>query len=65
MLQELFDLSGNSALITGSSQGIGFTIARGLGLAGGPVQVEGHQRIRLASARRPCGPPLERKGMDR
>jgi len=31
----LFDLSGKRALITGSSQGIGLTLARGLGEAGG------------------------------
>ena len=30
MAQGLFDLTGRRALITGSSQGIGFALARGL-----------------------------------
>ena len=34
MKNELFDLSNKIALVTGSGQGLGFTIARGLGMAG-------------------------------
>ncbi len=34
MKNELFNLSNKIALITGSGQGLGFTIARGLGMAG-------------------------------
>jgi len=34
MNTRLFDLKGRVALVTGSSQGLGFTIARGLGEAG-------------------------------
>jgi gluconate 5-dehydrogenase len=34
MSLSLFDLSGKRALVTGSSQGIGFALARGLAAAG-------------------------------
>ncbi|NIN01226.1 MAG: gluconate 5-dehydrogenase, partial [candidate division Zixibacteria bacterium] len=34
MMQPLFDLRDKVALITGSSHGLGFSIARGLGQAG-------------------------------
>ena len=34
MKNELFDLSNKIALVTGSGQGLGFAIARGLGMAG-------------------------------
>ena len=33
-LSELFDLSGRTALVTGGNSGIGFALARALGLAG-------------------------------
>lgn len=39
MAHELFDLSGRMALVTGSSRGIGFALARGLGQAGAAVVV--------------------------
>ena len=38
---ELFDLTGRRALITGSSQGIGFTIAQGLADYGAEVVLNG------------------------
>jgi len=41
MIHSLFDLSGKIALITGSSQGIGFGIARGLGQAGATIILNG------------------------
>jgi gluconate 5-dehydrogenase len=43
----LFDLSGRTALITGSSRGIGLTIARGLGRAGARIVLNGRDPGRL------------------
>ncbi|MCJ7729066.1 MAG: SDR family NAD(P)-dependent oxidoreductase, partial [Sedimentisphaerales bacterium] len=50
MSLELFDLSGKAALITGSSRGIGFTIAEGLGEAGATIVVNGVDEKRLSKA---------------
>ena len=47
---ELFDLTGKTALITGSSQGIGFALARGLAEAGARVVLNGRERGKLANA---------------
>ena len=41
MSTNLFDLSGRTALVTGSSRGIGFTLARGLARAGARVALNG------------------------
>ena len=46
----LFDLTGRTALITGSSQGIGFTLAEGLRAAGARVLLNGRDRDKLAAA---------------
>ena len=46
----LFDLSGKTALITGSSQGIGFALARGLAAAGAAIVVNGRDEAKLADA---------------
>ena len=46
----LFDLTGKRALITGSSQGIGFALAQGLAGAGAQVVLNGRDRDRLAAA---------------
>jgi gluconate 5-dehydrogenase len=43
----LFDLSGRTALITGSSKGIGFGLARGLGQAGARVVLNGRRQAPL------------------
>jgi gluconate 5-dehydrogenase len=48
---KLFDLSGRIALVTGSSDGIGLALARGLGLAGARVIVNGRNLAKLAAAR--------------
>jgi gluconate 5-dehydrogenase len=46
----MFDLAGRSALITGSSTGIGFALARGLGAAGARVILNGRNEARLRDA---------------
>ena len=50
MAQSLFDLSGRVALVTGSSQGIGLALARGLAEAGAQVVLNGRDPDRLAQA---------------
>ena len=50
MSLELFDLAGRRALVTGSSQGIGHALARGLGRAGAALVLNGRDEARLASA---------------
>ncbi|MDH5556433.1 MAG: SDR family oxidoreductase [Alphaproteobacteria bacterium] len=46
----LFDLSGKTALITGSSQGIGFALAKGLAGAGAAVVINGRDKAKVADA---------------
>jgi len=46
---DLFDLSGRTALVTGSSRGIGLTLARGLGRAGARVVLNGRDADRLST----------------
>ncbi len=48
MSLRLFDLSGKRALVTGSSQGIGFALARGLAAAGAQVVLNGRDTAKLA-----------------
>jgi gluconate 5-dehydrogenase len=48
--QNLFDLSGRTALITGSTRGIGFALARGLGQAGAAVVVNSRQQAAVDDA---------------
>ncbi|MFN7225172.1 MAG: SDR family oxidoreductase [Paracoccaceae bacterium] len=50
MAQQLFDLTGRRALITGSSQGIGFALAQGLAGAGAQVVLNGRDTDKLAAA---------------
>lgn len=47
---QLFDLSGTRALITGSSQGIGLSIARGMASAGASVVLNGRDPTKLKRA---------------
>lgn len=47
---ELFNLKGRVALVTGSSQGIGLAIARGLGTAGATIVLNGRDTKKLESA---------------
>ena len=46
----LFDLAGKAALVTGSSQGIGFALARGLLEAGARVVLNGRDPAKLTAA---------------
>jgi gluconate 5-dehydrogenase len=48
---KLFDLSGRLALVTGSSQGIGLALARGLGQAGAGVVLNGRDAVKLGHAK--------------
>ncbi len=48
---KLFDLSGRTALITGSSKGIGYALAQALGAAGAHVVLNGRDAARLEQAR--------------
>ncbi len=47
---KLFDLTGKRVLITGSSQGIGLTLARGLGEAGAAVVINGRTKEKVTDA---------------
>ncbi len=49
-MQNLFDLTDKTALITGSSQGIGLALARGLGQAGARVVINGRRQEALEAA---------------
>lgn len=50
MSLQLFNLTGKRALITGSSQGIGYALARGLAEAGASIVLNGRDTARLATA---------------
>jgi len=50
MSRALFDLTGRLALVTGSSQGIGFALAKGLAEAGARVVLNGRDREKLQAA---------------
>ena len=50
MATNLFSLDGRLALVTGSSTGIGFALARALGEAGAAVVLNGRNRAKLAEA---------------
>ncbi|MES2693379.1 MAG: SDR family oxidoreductase [Verrucomicrobiota bacterium] len=45
----LFDLRGRTALVTGSSQGLGLAIARGLAQAGATLVINGRDEAKLAA----------------
>src|SRR5579871_5454506 len=50
MALEQFSLAGKTALVTGSSGGLGFAIARGLGKAGAKLVLNGRDEAKLAAA---------------
>jgi gluconate 5-dehydrogenase len=49
-MSDLFSLSGRRALITGSSQGIGFALAQGLAEAGAEIVLNGRDQAKLEAA---------------
>jgi len=51
MSPSLFDLGGRTALVTGSSSGIGLAIAKGLAAAGARVAIHGRDAERVETAR--------------
>ena len=51
----LFDLTGKRALVTGSSQGIGYALARGLADAGAEVILNGRDAVKLKAAAESLG----------
>ena len=50
MIRAVFDVRGKVALITGSSHGLGFSIARGLGQAGATLVLNGRNEEKLQNA---------------
>ena len=50
MTESLFSLSGRRALITGSSQGIGFALAKGLAASGATIVLNGRDEAKLNAA---------------
>jgi gluconate 5-dehydrogenase len=51
MIDRLFGLAGKTALVTGSSQGIGLAMAKGLAEAGATIVLNGRDRAKLEQAR--------------
>src|ERR1700747_1026815 len=49
-MTQLFDLSGRTALVTGSARGIGFALAEGLATAGASVMLNGTRADTVADA---------------
>jgi len=60
MIQELFDLTGKVALITGGTHGIGMAVAKTLGEAGAKIVVNDISLERLAS----CKEEYKKDGLD-
>jgi len=60
MSAALFDLTGRTALVTGSTRGLGFAIARALGAAGARVAING----RTSAAVDGCVAALGSEGLD-
>jgi len=52
---DLFSLNGKTALITGSSQGIGFALAQGLASAGATIVLNGRDTAKLEDAAKTLG----------
>ncbi|NLS01628.1 SDR family oxidoreductase [Rhizobium sp. P38BS-XIX] len=64
MTHHLFDLSGKRALVTGSSQGIGFGLAKGLLDAGAEVVLNGRDISKLADAAQRLGGTVKTAAFD-
>ncbi len=61
MIQELFDLTGRTALVTGGSRGLGLDIARGAAELGARVILVARSQERLSHALASIDAPPERK----
>ncbi|HEU5291826.1 MAG TPA: SDR family NAD(P)-dependent oxidoreductase, partial [Cyclobacteriaceae bacterium] len=48
--QNLFDLTGKRALITGGTHGLGMSMAKGLGHAGATLVINGHTKDKMDQA---------------
>ncbi|WP_343315339.1 SDR family oxidoreductase [Brucella sp. BE17] len=64
MAYTLFDLSGKTALVTGSSQGIGYGLAEGLKAAGANVILNGRDADKLARAAAKLGEGVSTLAVD-
>nr|WP_210347862.1 SDR family oxidoreductase [Agrobacterium rosae] len=60
----LFDLRGKRALITGSSQGIGFALAKGLAEAGASIVLNGRDETKLKAATEGFDTPVAKLPFD-
>ncbi|MDQ0511815.1 SDR family NAD(P)-dependent oxidoreductase [Ancylobacter amanitiformis] len=58
------DLSGKTALVTGSTEGIGFAIAKGLDEAGASVVINGRTEPKVAAALAKLGPNARGRAID-
>ncbi len=58
-MSALFDLTGQVALVTGASRGLGLGMAQGLAEAGATVILNGRDPATLAEAARPLGADIE------
>ncbi len=58
-MSDLFSLAGKTALITGSSQGIGYALAQGLIDAGASVILNGRDEAKLAHAAKSLGDSVQ------
>ncbi|MEL6466567.1 MAG: SDR family oxidoreductase [Pseudomonadota bacterium] len=63
-MSNLFSLSGRRALITGSSQGIGFALAKGLAEAGAEIVLNGRDTGKLAAAADALGGSVHQLAFD-
>ena len=62
MIQELFDLSGKVALVTGGSKGIGQAMARGLAAAGADIVINSRSREEMDEAMKYILEGTDRRG---
>jgi len=63
-MSDLFSLKGRRALVTGSSQGIGFALAKGMGEAGAQVVLNGRDTAKLEAAAAKLGGNVQTLAFD-
>ena len=64
-MENMFSLNGRRALVTGSSQGIGHALARGLADAGAAIILNGRDMTKLEAAKASLasgGAPVDVRG---